>query len=258
MPRKKRCRRVCEEPDFPVFRPAGRVSGGISMTVDEFETIRLVDYEQKTHEECAALMDVSRTTVTEIYQSARAKIADALVNGKKLVISGGEYRLCGGEISSCLGICRRAAFSSDENKSKKGDKIMKIAVTYDNGQIYQHFGHTEKFKIYEVENGAVISAVVADTEGQGHGALASFLAQKGVDTLICGGIGGGARMALAAAGIKLYGGVSGECDAAVNDLLGGTLEYDPDIECAHHDGEHKCGDHGEHKCCDHDGGHCRH
>ena len=118
MPRKKRCRRVCEEPDFPVFRPAGRVSGGISMTVDEFETIRLVDYEQKTHEECAALMDVSRTTVTEIYQSARAKIADALVNGKKLVISGGEYRLCGGEISSCLGICRRAAFSSDENKSK--------------------------------------------------------------------------------------------------------------------------------------------
>lgn len=127
---------------------------------------------------------------------------------------------------------------------------MKIAVTYDNGQIYQHFGHTEKFKIYEVENGAVISAVVADTEGQGHGALASFLAQKGVDTLICGGIGGGARMALAAAGIKLYGGVSGECDAAVNDLLGGALEYDPDIECAHHDGEHKCGDH--------DGGHCRH
>ena len=84
MPRKKRCRRVCEEPDFPVFRPAGRVSGGISMTVDEFETIRLVDYEQKTHEECAALMDVSRTTVTEIYQSARAKIADALVNGKKV------------------------------------------------------------------------------------------------------------------------------------------------------------------------------
>lgn len=177
MPRKKRCRRVCEEPDFPVFRPAGRVSGGISMTVDEFETIRLVDYEQKTHEECASLMDVSRTTVTEIYQSARAKIADALVNGKKLVISGGEYRLCGGEISSCLGICRRAAFSSDENKSKKGDNIMKIAVTYDNGQIYQHFGHTEKFKIYEVENGAVISAAVADTEGQGHGALALFLGE---------------------------------------------------------------------------------
>lgn len=78
MPRKKRCRRVCEEPDFPVFRPAGRVSGGISMTVDEFETIRLVDYEQKTHEECASLMDVSRTTVTEIYQSARAKIAKPL------------------------------------------------------------------------------------------------------------------------------------------------------------------------------------
>lgn len=97
-----------------------------------FFAYRAAHYEQKTHEECASLMDVSRTTVTEIYQSARAKIADALVNGKKLVISGGEYRLCGGEISSCLGICRRAAFSSDENKSKKGDNIMKVAVTYDN------------------------------------------------------------------------------------------------------------------------------
>lgn len=186
MPRKKRCRRVCEEPDFPVFRPAGRVSGGISMTVDEFETIRLVDYEQKTHEECASLMDVSRTTVTEIYQSARAKIADALVNGKKLVISGGEYRLCGGEISSCLGICRRAPFSSDENKSKKGYNIMKIAVTYDNRQIYQHFGHTEKFKIYEVENGAANGFV--DARFRRHGRVGGDArAYKGC-VFVCGNI----------------------------------------------------------------------
>ena len=91
---------------------------------------------------------------------------------------------------------------------------MKIAVTYENGQIFQHFGHTAQFKLYEVENGKVVREAVVDTNGSGHGALAGFLVQSGVDTLICGGIGGGAQMALAQAGIKLYGGVSGEADAA--------------------------------------------
>ena len=83
---------------------------------------------------------------------------------------------------------------------------MKIAVTYENGQIFQHFGHTAQFKLYEVEDGKVVREAVVDTNGSGHGALAGFLAQSGVDTLICGGIGGGAQMALAQAGIKLYGG----------------------------------------------------
>ena len=76
---------------------------------------------------------------------------------------------------------------------------MKIAVTYENGQVFQHFGHTAQFKLYEVENGAVTAAQVVDTNGSGHGALAGLLAQQGVDCLICGGIGGGAQMALAQA-----------------------------------------------------------
>ena len=87
---------------------------------------------------------------------------------------------------------------------------MKIAVTYENGQIFQHFGHTEQFKLYEATDGKITHAEVVDTNGSGHGALAGFLMQNGVDTLICGGIGGGAQAALAEAGIKLYGGVSGE------------------------------------------------
>ena len=91
---------------------------------------------------------------------------------------------------------------------------MKIAVTYENGQIFQHFGHTAQFKLYEVEDGKIVREAVVDTNGSGHGALAGFLAQSGVDTLICGGIGGGAQMALAQAGIKLYGGGRGEADAA--------------------------------------------
>ena len=130
---------------------------------------------------------------------------------------------------------------------------MRIAVTYENGQIFQHFGHTAQFKIYDVANGEIVRAEVVDTNGSGHGALACFLMQLGVDALICGGIGGGAQMALAEAGIKLYGGVSGSADAAAEALAAGKLDFDPNIRCDHHDhhGEgHSCGSHGcgHHSC----------
>lgn len=121
---------------------------------------------------------------------------------------------------------------------------MKIAVTYEAGLVFQHFGHTAAFKIYDVEDGQVIASRVVDTNGSGHGALASFLAEQGVDTLICGGIGGGARMALNDAGIALY----GDADDVVEDLLAGTLNYNPNARCDHHDShhgeDHSCGDHG--------------
>lgn len=133
---------------------------------------------------------------------------------------------------------------------------MRIAVTYDNGQIFQHFGHTEQFKLYEAEDGKVVRSVVLDTNGSGHGALAGFLQAYNVDVLICGGIGGGAQMALAEAGIKLYGGVSGNADDAVEALLSATLEFNPDVKCNHHDHEHgeghTCGSHG---CGSHNCGH---
>ena len=87
---------------------------------------------------------------------------------------------------------------------------MKVAVTYENGEVFQHFGHSEAFKLYEVEGGEVKSSEVVPTNGSGHGALAGFLRERGVEVLICGGIGAGAQNALAEAGIKLYGGVSVE------------------------------------------------
>ena len=131
--------------------------------------------------------------------------------------------------------------------------MKKIAVTYENGQVFQHFGHTEKFKVYSVADGAVKSAAILSAGGSGHGALAGLLSGSGVDTLICGGIGGGARAALAQAGIQLYGGVSGDADQAVADLLSGKLAYDPAAECRHHDEHHghDCGGHHDHHC----GGH---
>ncbi len=132
---------------------------------------------------------------------------------------------------------------------------MKVAVTYEDGQVFQHFGHTRQFKVYEITDGAILGEQVVDTMGSGHGALAGFLLDLGVDTLICGGIGGGAQAALGEAGIRLFGGVSGEADAAVKALLAGNLSYDPGVHCDHHDHEgeeHSCGSHG---CGSHSCGH---
>ena len=130
---------------------------------------------------------------------------------------------------------------------------MKIAVTYDNGNIFQHFGRTESFKVYEVEDNKVISSEVIGSNGVGHGALAGLLSGQSVDVLICGGIGGGARTALAQAGIQLYPGVTGNADASVLALLSNTLLFNPNTVCAHH---HNHGE--EHHCGEHHSGHCAH
>lgn len=129
---------------------------------------------------------------------------------------------------------------------------MRIAVTYENGEIFQHFGHSSQFKIYTEDNGKIIASEVIDTNGSGHSALAGLLSALGVNALICGGIGGGAQMALAGAGISVYGGVSGNADKAAEDFVSGKLIYNPDAKCDHHDhGEgHNCGEHscGAHSC----------
>ena len=122
---------------------------------------------------------------------------------------------------------------------------MRIAIPYENGNIFQHFGRSEAFKFYDVDGGTVTATAVVSTNGSGHGALAGFLVAHHADVVICGGIGGGAQSALTEAGIRFYGGVSGSADAAVNSLLNGTLLYNPDTVCAHHHHEdgHDCGSH---------------
>lgn len=140
---------------------------------------------------------------------------------------------------------------------------MLIAVTYDNGSVFQHFGHTEEFKVYTVEDGKVVSSSLVSSDGQGHGVLATLLSQKGVDALICGGIGPGAVNALSQLGVRVYAGVTGDADKAVSSLLDGTLQYSDGANCSHHheDG-HSCHDHEEgHSCHHHDDGHscsCHH
>ena len=257
MARPVRFRRVCLEPEYDNFAPSGvREMERVFLTVDEFEAVRLIDYEKRTHEQCAAQMGISRTTITEIYERARFKIADCIINGKALCITGGSYKLCDGSAWKCCGkICNRM------DSSRKETNIMKIAVTYENGNVFQHFGHTEQFKIYGIDGGEIMETQVVDTSGSGHGALAGMLSALGVDTLVCGGIGAGAQAALAEAGIQLYGGVSGNADEAVDALLAGNLNFNPDVRCDHHGEEHHHGN--GHHCgedkhgCTGNGGECQ-
>lgn len=120
---------------------------------------------------------------------------------------------------------------------------MRIAVTYEEGKVFQHFGHTAQFKLYDIEAGKVVNEQIINTNGQGHGALSGFLSEAKVEVLICGGIGAGAQNALANAGIQLLGGVSGSADDAVGAYLKGTLSFNPNVHCEHHTHEHSCGEH---------------
>ncbi len=245
MPKNTKCRRISGLPGKFGFAPTDSVDEeALRLTFDEFETIRLLDAEGMTQEQCAAKMGVARTTVTAMYDSARKKIAKVLVEGRSLIISGGNVSF---DISKGESI---------NYKRKKGDNEMRVAVTYENGEIFQHFGHTEQFKVYDIKDGKIVHEEVVDTNGQGHGALAGFLFGGKVDTLICGGIGGGAQVALSEAGIKLYGGVSGNADDAVKALIEERLDYNPDVKCDHHGEGHNCSDHHDedHHC----GGHCAH
>ena len=263
MPRPKKCRRICHFPDTLSFAPLELTDDCpvIVLTLEEYETIRLIDREGFSQEQCSEQMQVARTTIQAIYAEARKKLAIAIVDGCELRISGGDYKLCdGGEDRCGFGSCYKQTYNRMVNQLK-GVNHMRVAVTYENGQIFQHFGHTKQFKVYEVCDGRIVSSEIVDTNGSGHGALAGVLTALNTDALICGGIGGGAQAALAAAGIKLFGGVSGDADSAVAAFASGNLEFNPNVQCNHH-GEHHhhdhhdghCGEHGcggEHHCGNH-------
>ncbi|MCR4677111.1 MAG: DUF134 domain-containing protein [Sphaerochaetaceae bacterium] len=245
MPRPKRCRKICSYPDFWSFAPEeGKAQDTVLLKLDELEAIRLIDYNRMTQEECASVMGVSRATVAGIYESARFKVSDALLNGKRIRITGGSY---------CID-----SIPDSTKINEIGENEMRVAVTYEDGMIGQHFGRTEQFKIYDidVDKKEITGSQVIDTNGTGHGALAGFLRAAEVQVLICGGIGMGARVGLSQVGIQILPGAAGNADEAVKALIAGTLEYDPDTQCHHHDHEegHECG-HGEGHECGHGEGH---
>ena len=242
-----KCRRVCCDTRARRFSTEG-AEGAVSLTVEELESLRLCDLEGADQSAAAQSMGVSRGTLQRIVYSARRKVADALCSGKAIHIGGGNFSPA--ERGGC-GISDTEANSETEDATMMKDGI--IAVTMEDGQIFQHFGHTRWFELYEIKGGAVASHRTLDAEGSGHSALGGLLRANGVNLLICGGIGGGAKNVLAAAGIELISGVSGPVDEAVKLYLEGKLHDDPSAECHHHD-------HGAHECGHHDGapqGECR-
>ena len=239
---KCRKRRICREPVYTVFQNEEGSDEVILLTADEYEAIRLIDREGLSQSECAVRLNVARTTAQLIYNTARKKIADSIVLGKALQIGGGNYTVCDGSLS-----CRDCYRNVQPEKvvDDKGDGIMRIAVTYEGGNVFQHFGKSAQFKIYDVEDKKVKTSQVVDTNGAGHGALAGFLKENQADVVICGGIGGGAQNALAEAGITLCAGASGNTDAAVEAYIKGEL-VSAGVTCDHHGhGEgHTCREHG--------------
>lgn len=249
MARPQITKRVCKEPAFSEFAPIGAAEKrkAIVLTVEEYEAIRLIDLDGMTREACAERMRIARTTAQTIYNSARTKIAESLVHGLSLRIEGGTFLLCDGS-AGCPRCRRKEAAARGEGQfffDNKEDHVMRIAVTYDNGNVFQHFGRTEYFKVYEVEGNEIKGSDVYSANGVGHGALAGLLSGSGIDVLICGGIGGGAITALGNVGIQVVAGASGDVDAAVAAYLAGEL-VSTGSNCNHHhhaDG-HSCGAHG--------------
>lgn len=252
--RREKLRRVGIIPEYRGFTPDGLASGdAIDMTIDELEVLRLCDLEGLNQEAVAQQMGIARATVAAICSRAHRKVANALVNGRALIIEGGN-------------IAYSPITTTTATWPAKEVDTMRVATTYDNGNIFMHFGRSEQFKIYDIQDGKVLNEQVVDTGGTGHGALAGLLANGGVDTLICGGIGGGAINALTQAGIKVYAGAQGNCDACVEALIAGTLAQTGEATCdchGHgHDHEHihehggSCGCHGHHKNEGHEGCSC--
>ena len=212
----------------------------VEIRLDELEALRWCDLEERPQEDAAQAMKVSRGTLQRLLYSAHQKIAFALLYGRTIRTEG----------SALSGTCEKkyCRFCSGKfcHHHKRGEKRMKIAITCEHNQVFPHFGHTPEFAVFTAEEGKVVSKTLLNCGDTGHGALAGLLQKEGIELLICGGIGGGAQIALAEAGIRLIGGASGSVDEVISTYLNGKLEINPDFQCHHHGHEttHSCGPHG--------------
>ena len=242
MPKTMRKRIVCKLPEYYSFTTRNiKKPISIELTLDELETIRLVDYQKLTHKQASEKMGISRTTVSEIYEIARFKIADFLINGKSINVRGGNYQLCNNDE------CKYCKIINQLEKGK-GDLIMRVALPYESGNIFQHFGHCTQFMVYDILDKEIIKKELVSTNGKGHGYLGSFLYNIKVNAVICGGIGKGAQTVLTDNNISIYGGVNSNCDDAINLYINNALDYDPNVKCNHHDHNHNCGNDDKGNC----------
>ena len=242
MPRPEKQRNICPLTGERRFSTEGNAPA-LEIRADELEALRLCDLEELSQQEAADRMGISRGTLQRLLYSAHRQIAFALVRGRSIRLDPPTGSRCAGK-DNCRKRCRFCR--KNRKPTRNGGKSMIIAVTSANGEVFQHFGHTPEFTLYETKGDELLGPRVIPTGENGHGALAGILDALGVEVLICGGIGGGAQMALDEIGVKVVGGASGKVTDVVAAFLKGELEVNPDFQCHHHDhdAEHKCGEHG--------------
>jgi predicted DNA-binding protein (UPF0251 family)/predicted Fe-Mo cluster-binding NifX family protein len=231
MARPKNCRAVGGEPAQFCYKPAGIPAADLEEVVlflDEYEALRLADYEGLQQEEAASRLEVSRQTFGRIVTSARKKIADVLVNGKALRIVGGPVRI-----------------------EYKGVRCMKIALPSRDGRIDAHFGHCAYFTVYTAEDGKIVAEERVDSpEGCGcKSNVASVLAAKGVTLMLAGNMGDGAVRVLSGQGIQTVRGCEGDVRGVAEAWLAGKI-LDSGESCASHGTGHS---HDDGHVCAHRG-----
>ncbi len=257
MPRPRKCRIVGFIPNNDCFYPHVNNTEEVVLSIEEVEAIRLSDYMEMEQDSAAKSMDISRGTFQRMIHSARNKMADALIHGKRIKIEGGIYELSQGKMcckrdsihckhKDCdtCGTCQ----GSEKNEIIKGVSFMKIAIATEGTEVSAHFGKCENFTIVEIENSEVISKEVISTIGNQHGQLPIFLLTHGAHTVISGGMGDGAKQNLKSNGIQFITGASGSVEDVILSFIEGSLKSD-DSGCSDHGHGHDHGhDHGDGGC----------
>lgn len=259
MPRPKQCRRVECPPNTKGFRPFGigccRNREVVTLQIDEYETIRLIDLEGLTQEDAAKKMQISRPTLTRIYDQARRAIAEAIVGNKILQIGEGDVEYYGQWHSNII-------------TNNKEEVMKKIAIPTNNGILFQHFGKASQFTFVTIEDGKVTSKEAVDAPPHAHGVAPRFILSHKATEVIAGGIGASPVNMLMEAGVDVHiGAPSLQIDEIIAKYLDGSLTFDENNVCAGHNHEHGregrhhedgIGHHhgeGEGKCGGHDGHH---
>ncbi len=227
MPRPRKCRKVCQMPSTQGFAPIGAMpdASAVTLTVDEYEAVRLIDKEGFSQEACGSYMNIARTTVQQIYTSARKKIADALVDGLILRIEGGDYQLCSGEEDYCgCGGCQkhrqhRCCLSQQE------EKPMKIAIPLDENQqdVCITFARAPYFLFSENGSTEILDNPAAEASGGAGLQAAQFLLDQHADVLITVRCGQNAADVFKAADLKVYQADGTDAQANLTALIEGKL-----------------------------------
>lgn len=220
MPRPIKPKIIRQKPKFDIFPSTKKDSQTIYLSLEEYETIRLIDHCGYDQAKCAQSMEISRSTVVSLYNSARKKLARHMIEGLTMCIKGGNYIMA--------------------NEQAVQNTI--IAVPCVESDVYGHFGHCPRFMIYTIQNAEITSEQALDTTDKGCQLLAPYLKEHGVKIVICGNIGAGAKNNLLNQGIQVFPGASGHAKKQVESFLAGTLAYNENAQCAHHDHSH-CGHH---------------